>query len=487
MGATGRNSNIYLPSDSGKSKGQFMTDDSSGEQPASAPKVDSRKQLSRLINSLEKSRFSFTYAASLAPDLAELASEKMLLQYMRDTKAMVRFAAVEAFKFRDEELSDAAIDQLLTRIDDRHDAIAAAAILVLGEKKVESTVDELLDCVTMDNARVACASLEALYELSPDEAKEHFDEFLDHGDFPRVASAARVIQKHNLAEHLPRLLTAAEQLTEELNPSLDQNNPWTIDRKFMMEIVDVMASFKYEPAVELLRKLGSGYVGLRTHSLQALQVMGVDVTSMIEEAMERKPSRGLRFLQTGEFEDEEVGGKQIGVRLLHPHMAANMEKLSAADSVTTGRMAGKAIAVEKHYAIIELSNGLHAVLPCEEMHWTCLRNLKPYSERLEHERNYEIVHTDAESGYVVVSHKAVHENPWSADSGFFASVSQGEVEAFVRGGALIRLSDVCIGFLPTESAGFGSPRNNDFDIGDQVHVRVEAKDPEGGRVTLARA
>ncbi len=338
---------------------------------------------------------------------------------MRDKKAMMRFAAIEALRYRPEQLSDATVDHLLSRIDDRHDAIAAAAITVLGEKQVESTLDELLDCVTMDNARVACASLEAIYEMSPEEAKPHFDEFLDHGDFPRVASVARIIDKFKLSEHLDRLLQAAEQLADELNPQLDRDNPWTIDRRFMMEIVGVLASLKYEPAIPLLQKLGSDYVGLRTHSLQLLQSMGVDVSAMIEQALDKKPSRGLRTLLTGEDGDGEE--HFVGPRILKPFIAANAEILSHSepDLLLNSRVTGHAVEVLRHQAVIELNNGLHALLNCEDLHWTCLRNLKPYAERLTATRDYVIREIDAATGFVAVSHKAVFDNPWLPESSFF--------------------------------------------------------------------
>ncbi len=465
---------------------EYSTDEgTSQDHSESSAAVDPRKAIARLVSSLERSRYNLAFASSVARQLAELATDKLLISLMRDKKAMIRFAAVEAFRHRDGDLSDAVIDHLLSRIDDRHDTIAAAAITVLGEKKVESTLDEILDCVTMDNSRVACASMEALYELSPEEAKPHFDEFIDHGDFPRVASVARIIQKFQLSEHLDRLLVAAEQLADELNPQLDRNNPWTIERRFMMEIVDVLASFKHQAAIPLLQRLGSNYVGLRTHSLQALQAMGVDVSSMIEEALERKPSRGLRTLLTGE--DEEQGGFD-GPRLLKAYAAANQEILSNSDvdALLNSRVSGHAVEVLRHQALIELSNGLHAILQCEDLHWTCLRNLKPYAERLTESREYIITEVNAETGYVGVSHKAAFANPWLPDSTFFKDVAQGQVEASVRGGLLVQVSEFCIGFLPVSSPKFGEVRvDQQYQPGDNINVRVESADPESCRITLA--
>lgn len=461
-----------------------MTFDSDFEDGDNQPQTrNSSQELDQLLNSLKRSRFDFNYASDVARKLGELAPDKLLISLLRDKRPMMRFAAVEACRVRDEDLSDPIIDHLLSRIDDRYDSIAAAAILALGEKKVESTIDELLDCVTMDNARVACASLEALYELDPQESKPHFDEFIDHGDFPRVAATARVIQKHKLTEHLGRLLSAAEQLAEELNPQLDRNNPWTIERRFMMEIVDVLAAFKHEAAIPLLKKLGTEYVGLRTHSLQALKLMEVDVSEIIQDAMDRKPSRGLRELQSGKTDQ---GPQLPGMFLLQPFLAANQEILSHsdADQLLNARVSGHAVEVQNHCAVIELSNGLHAILKSEDMHWTCLRNLRPYAERLTESREYQIASIDAESGYIAVSYKANFENPWLPESTFFANVNEGEVETAVRGGVLVKLNDYCIGFLPTGNRRFGEPEA-DFERGSTVQVRVKSADPDSCRVTLA--
>jgi hypothetical protein len=230
--------------------------------------------------------------------------------------------------------------------------------------------------------------------------------------------------------------------------------------------------------------LGSEYVGLRTHSLQALKLMDVDVSSIIQNALDKKPSRGLRELQSGRGDQNP---QHTGSYLLQPFSTANQEILSHSDveQLQNARVNGHAVEVQNHCAIIELSNGLHGILKSEDMHWTCLRNLRPYAERLTEPHEYQITIVDPESGYIGLSHKANFENPWLPESSYFASVDHGEVETTVRGGVLVRLNDYCIGFLPTAASRFGEPGNPEYERGATVKVRVKTADPESCRVTLA--
>ena len=142
-----------------------------------------------------------------------------------------------------------------------------------------------------------------------------------------------------------------------------------------------------------------------------------------------------------------------------------------------------------NYAIIGLSEGFHALLHLDQMHWTQLKSLKPCLEFLTGQVDYRILHSCHSTGFITVSHRATFEDPWCENNLFFEQDLPGKIVTFLSFGLLISVGNGCVGFLHISKLGLQDQDDmmQHYKLGDRLKVRIETIDRNLRKVSLRLA
>ncbi len=442
-------------------------------------------EVNEILDELADVRYNLNRASSLGMSLGKYAKSGFLLKLLNNKRPMFRYAAIEALRTGDFDFTDPVIDALLSKIDDRRESVAVAAIHALGYRGIEDAVDELLSCVTMEDEKIAAASLNAVAEIGDETVPDLVEDFLNSEEPVRIRAAAQVIARHEMGEFAEPCLELLKDIRENafIEPGKNVFNPYLLAAR---DLVRALGKLDHQPAADLLRELALEHYGLRSFSLTALKNLGVDdVLAIAKAAYEKQPSAKISRLLAQIDPAFEV--QTDSNRHTH-HLETNRELLSQEHNFEVGGIVrGSAVYVHRKYAIIKFDPGLSAFLDIVEFRWTRTSNLRDFSHALEEEHDYKITSLDEESGKIEVTRRGLYEDPLvEFQSRDPQDVIEGEIENIANFGVFVELEKDVVGLLHyTELDLANNERISDvYQSGDRIEVAVKSIDMEKRRIQL---
>ncbi len=456
-------------------------------QPAETRSGKERPTLHAILDDLAKVKYEVRAAASAGARLAGVAPASFLLPLLRDKNPMIRFAAVEALRLGDFTFNKATVDTLLSKIDDRQNYIAIAAIKALGRKRVRDADEELISCLTMEESKIAAAALLALSEIGTASINEYVEEFLDSGDPIRIRAAAAVVGRGELIQFGGKLFELIGELRDdaEIVPQSDRVNHALIAIRSLIIALDAL---QYREAIPLLSDLGLNQIGLRSLSLRTLQHMGVDIIEMACQAYETFPSANISKLlaDIGDgFDDDDAS-----LAKLNQHLNSNRDRLAElGDRFVEGtKTSGKATKVAHTYAIIQIDQGMSAYIPAVEYRWSPTNDLYPFEEELLRSNEYEVVAIDRERGRIKLSRRRLQPDPLLQFQSKHATdvPIKGTINGIINLGLFVELEPQIVGLLHISRLNFPQDQTPGefYKVGDAIDVIVEFVDIERRRIRL---
>lgn len=420
-----------------------------------------------------------TYVDRTASELAaRYASPEPLVPLLQNSQRTVRRAAAKALFVGDFEFDEDTVDALLSAIDDADQVVAVSAIRALGRKQVVSEKDEIAACLNFNNEKIAVAAMTALAEMGVDEVGPQLLEYFESESPVMIRGAANAVLLLNYAPAADALLETLDRWRTFANTGA--GGRWLVA---LRPVIEAIGRLKVTAAIPLLTEMGRDQFGLRTDSLRALAEFGIDISSMALESYRNHPTESLRSLLPTDARLPTQRDKAFPETEYNERLLEGLGASFRAGSICGGMI----VRLTGDHAVVQLDNGVTALLTTEEVTWRRIRSARDVLRRDEAVVVKVLKITD--SGEVTVSLRQTKPDPFVDIQNRWrvGTVAHGEIVEVTNFGLFVALEPELHALLHRSKAGVSSGERLDdvFRVGQVVPVMIVTIDPDHRKIGLA--
>ncbi|TWU01132.1 HEAT repeat domain-containing protein [Stieleria varia] len=425
-----------------------------------------------------------------ASQIATSPSE--LLPWLHSDDFACRIAAIKALGHQPHPLDPSIVDLLIGFArNDENVSIVCAAIEALGRQQITQAADVITECMNDGNEHFVPPAALALSRIGDPNISERLRYLLAYGNNRMVRSAAQGLSLLAANEALPDLIEALQQ-----SPAIDPVHPRTKWTSATRKIIEAIGELKGYEAIDLLKAIASDHVGLRSPALLALHQLGEDITQLLVDAYQIKPTRNLHrvAVKTGKLHhvddlpDADAFKRQLEVSAAEadPRLMANREMLQTTPELIR---VDEIVSAEIEYVdpgfVILRYQGLSMLLPSYEIAWGRVGDacdlLTPGTPI-----NVKVLSVDCETGKVFVSIRRMQPDPWVTMARRIPVGTRlhGEITGVTNYGVFVEVMPNIQGLV--HRSQFPDHRIDLAEIGPRkpLSVIVAAMDERGRRITL---